>query len=641
MIAVYFVYGLSFFAMSLAVGLQARRASTLPLGKQLGWLAAFGLFHSLSDWTEMYMLIDPANPELPILRLAHLALLPISTVLLVRFGIGLVREAGPLPAWMTMMPVVLIVPLALLAAYALVMALTEPPLDLQADIWSRYLLYFPGCLLAAYGFERQWRSLQPARRSRARTLMLGAAMAFLGNALVAGLIVPPMPDGLAAWLNTDRWLAVTGLPVQVGRMSLALLITFCVVQALGVFEAERAEQIAELQARREQAQQAALQVQSEARQAAEAWITGLVSLSRRIAELEPVDAVLGAVVELARHLLRADVATLALWNADHTRLETKCYATAQRAYWPGPQAVTSPIILRVVEAGKPCRFPDDMGLQPGPWFSPALQVDLEAAAIVPLLFEGQSLGAMWIGLRAYRPLAAEDLAGLERLAAQVVIAIQHSLLAANLQSLAVTEERSRIAREMHDGLAQILGYLSLELQTLTALVRQGDSKAALEALKAARQRIRAAQADVRENIVSLRTTLAGDVGLVPALQQYVDEFSIATGVEARLVSQVGDGPCLSPLAEVQLVRVIQESLTNVRKHARAHSVEVKLMARDQRLEVEVADDGVGFVPAGNGRGHFGLYTMRERVESVGGRLAVFSQPGAGTRVEINMPLQGA
>jgi signal transduction histidine kinase len=638
MITVYFLYGLSFFAMSLAVGLESRRASTLPLRPQLPWLAAFGLTHSLVEWADMFRLMQPNGPAAAGLLAVHTLLLPFSAVLLVRFGIGLVREAGPLPNWLNLLPVVVIVPGALLVTYGLVIAITEPPLGLQADIWSRYLLYFPGCLLAAFGFVRQWLALRRARLSRARNLMLGAALAFVLNAIMAGLVVPASAHGLTAWLSAEQWLAWTGVPVELGRLAAALLVTFFVVRALDVFEGERAQQFAELQAKREQGQQAALLAHSEARQTAEDWTSGLVSISRRIATLEDVDHVLAAIADLARQLLRADTALVALWNEDHTRLSLKCCATAARTTTGDSLAVTNPVILHALEVGEACRYPDDIRPPVPGWFCPALQAQLQAAAIVPLLLEGQVIGGMWIGRRECQPISATSLVNLEHLADQVVIAIQYGLMAAQMQSLAVTEERSRIAREMHDGLAQILGYLSLELQTLETLVRRSDREAALKALKQARERIRAAHADVRENIVSLRTTLAGELGLLPALQQYVDEFGVQAGIEARLTGDVAAAPRLSPLAEVQLVRVIQEALTNVRKHAQAGEVEVRVTACDHALQVQVIDDGHGFEQSDSGRGHFGLQTMRERIVNVGGSLNVESHLGTGTRVEISVPL---
>ena len=193
MIVVYFVYGLAFFSLGLAALLETRHASELPLGHQLRWLAAFGLIHALDVWCNMFATALPTGAVHEVLTGARLILLPVSAWLLVRFGVGLMNDAGPLPEWLSLLPVMFIVPIGLVAAYGLVVAVTEPPFELAADVWSRYLLYFPGNVLAAFGLLRQWKMLAAKTYSPARQLLLGASLAFVFNAVVAGLIVP------AAW----------------------------------------------------------------------------------------------------------------------------------------------------------------------------------------------------------------------------------------------------------------------------------------------------------------------------------------------------------------------------------------------------------------------------------------------------------
>ncbi len=304
MVYIYFFYGLSFFAMGLAVALESRRASLLALGHHLRWLGAFGLVHSLVEWSDMFQQVTSSGDLYEVLAAAHSILLPFSALLLVRFGIGLVGEAGPLPAWLELVPPVLLVPGTLLVAFAIVVSLTAAHIETAIDIWSRYLLYLPGNVLAAVGFARQWRSLRRSGPSQAQHLLLGAALAFCLNALAAGLIVPQAPYGLAPWLNYDFVTSLTGAPVQVWRMVSAIAITGCVVGALGVFEAERHQQIERLQAERAQAQQSALKAQSDARQHAETWIDGLVAINRQVANLDKIDDLLGAIIGLARPLGR-------------------------------------------------------------------------------------------------------------------------------------------------------------------------------------------------------------------------------------------------------------------------------------------------------------------------------------------------
>jgi len=638
MIFVYFVYGLAFFAMGLAVLMESRHASDLPLGHHLRWLGAFGLLHGCAEWLGMFRLIYPDGLLVDTLQALDALLLPISAIFLIRFGIGLVEEAGPIPDWLEMVPVILLVPAMLVVSYALVVVLTMTHLDSAAEVWSRYLLYLPGNLLAGAGFWWQLRCLKCAPGSRARYMLLGACLAFLGNALTAGLIVPEAPYGLAPWLNYNTVLSLTNLPIQVVRSLSAFGVMYFVIRALRVFETERQEQIAQLEREREQARQNAFQVQVEARQGAEQWLAGLVNVSRSIANAQDMDEVLKGIVILSRDLLKSGSAALALMNRTCTELDLKCYATDSGATIVDPRPVQSPIIRRAAQLGTPIRYPEDVALSERHWVCPVLKREFSAVAIVPLWLDGHVLGALWVARYEDQPFTPTDLIGLARLADQAVIALEHASMTGRIQSLAVTEERARIAREMHDSLAQVLGYLSLQTQTLEALAKQGDHDALLTELKQARDTIGAAQADVRESILSLRTTLAGDIGLIAALEKYVDEFSVQTGIDVKLINGLHEQPALSPVAETQMVRIVQEALTNIRKHAHARSAEVRLYIEDDELHVRIDDDGIGIQQPAIKRNHFGLQTMRERAESVGGDLAVTSIPNEGTQVELYLPL---
>jgi signal transduction histidine kinase len=633
MLAVYFAYGLAFFALGGAALLERRQTSKLSLGRQLPWLAAFGFTHSLVEWSDMFLL-TPVAPEIEsALLTTRTILLPVSALLLIRFGAGLVGEMGPLPGWVPYARVVLLTPVTLIVAYALVVVLTEDQMVTGADVWSRYLLYFPGGLLVAFGFFRHWRRLPHTGLLGTHYSLLGASVAFTLYAIVAGLIVPETPYGVSPWLNYEMIQDVTGLPVQVWRMAVAVVVMVLVIRAMDVFGAEREQQLARLRAERERAQAAALAAQRDARHMAEAWIEALVQISRQIAMLEDLDQVLAQVVERARTLLKADGAALALWDETGDALMVKAFAGPNGL---GREAlrsdtIRSGMIFDSTRALQACLLAPEEG-----WHCSVLGARVQAGAIAPLVFEDQSVGVLWVVSHQTGRFSQGDLDRLGHLSDQAVIAIQHTLMAGRLQSLAVIEERARIAREMHDGLAQILGYLSLEIQTLDALVRQGDTDATLGELRQARARIAAAQDDVRENILSLRTTLAGDAGLLSALEEYVEEFGVQTGINAHVTSEI-DVSRLSPLAETQLVRIVQEALANVRKHAAARQVQIRLVARDGCLGVTVTDDGVGFDHVPNGK-HFGLQTMRERAESVGGGLTVNSVPSQGTQVTFWLPL---
>jgi signal transduction histidine kinase len=174
---------------------------------------------------------------------------------------------------------------------------------------------------------------------------------------------------------------------------------------------------------------------------------------------------------------------------------------------------------------------------------------------------------------------------------------------------------------------------------LESLVRQGHLNAVQAELKKARASVKTAQADVRENVLSLRTRLAGEAGLIPSLRSYVEAFGLQADFDVEFVDNLGAAPRLSPFAETQLVRIVQEALTNVRKHAHAQHVQVSLSRFDHSIRIMVKDDGIGFAAEDPAKNHFGLQTMHERAESFDGLLTIASQMNHGTQLELCVPCQ--
>lgn len=636
----YFICGLSCFALGLVALVERRRDSTLALGQHLHWLGGFALLHSVVAWSRLAGELIPGETIRILNNAVTFFVAPLASLLLLRFGVGLVVDSGPLPSWLRFAPVILI-PLLLTLAHAIVVVITATDPAVAIDAWTRYLLFLPGCLLTAVGFWRQWLRTRHLK-SFSLLLLPSVSIVFLLNGVLYGVFVPQSTHGLAPWIN-EVWAAeVLSLDIDSWRIVGVLGMTVLVIAAMDVFEVERRHQLATLEAQRIRAQRVASDIRHKARQSAEVWLDALVSTSRRIANMDNVDDVLLHIVERARQLMSADSASLGLRQSidpgDDT-LSHRFYASAQGTRTLAGDAVQNPLVLRAIHEQRPLRYPQDAPVGEPEWYCPVCEQTVRANAVVPLRLEQTVIGALWVESFDDTTFSAADLVDLGHLGDQSVIALEHATMAARLQSVAVIEERARIAREMHDSLAQILGYLGLEVQTLEALARQGATDQLLEQLQAARTTIKSAQADVRENILSLRTTLAGDMGLYAALQEYVDEFSVQTGIQAVLDHPTGDAPPLAPLAETQLVRIVQEALTNVRKHAGARRVEVNLRVHDEHLRLQIVDDGAGFDPAQvAGNRHFGLHTMRERAESAGGVLVIHARPGQGTRVELVLPL---
>ena len=245
------------------------------------------------------------------------------------------------------------------------------------------------------------------------------------------------------------------------------------------------------------------------------------------------------------------------------------------------------------------------------------------------------MGELCVSAAGSRTFGEEDRRLLGAMADLAAIEVQKGRLMERDRLVATMEERERLAREMHDSLAQVLGYLHLKSEAAQANLSEGNKAKVRAGLAEISSVSHEAYADVREAILGLRETVSQRRGFVDALREYAAKFSQLTGVSTQLTVGGAGEPNLAPEAEAQLMRVIQEALTNVRKHSGAQKACVSLNQRDG-LRITIEDDGKGFNPSEldeNGD-RFGLFTMRERVERVGGRLEIDSAVGKGTRVHV-------
>ncbi len=272
------------------------------------------------------------------------------------------------------------------------------------------------------------------------------------------------------------------------------------------------------------------------------------------------------------------------------------------------------------------------------------QLGFESFCALPLLHRGETYGVLCVAARDREAMRDEAERGLlEGIAERLAAAIENSRLHERVLDAAVLRERERIARELHDGLAQVLGYINtqtLAVRKLLASGRTGDAEVQLEAMEKAAKRV---YGDVREGIFSLRTPLGGSDHLADAVRAYVRNYREMPGAPKAIeVIEEGEVPALPPSSEIQLMWIVQEALNNVRNHAEAGSATVRLSADDgAELVVSVEDDGRGFRPeqrTRTGWPHFGLQTMRERAEAIGGRFEIDSQSHRGTAVRVRVPL---
>jgi two-component system nitrate/nitrite sensor histidine kinase NarX len=251
------------------------------------------------------------------------------------------------------------------------------------------------------------------------------------------------------------------------------------------------------------------------------------------------------------------------------------------------------------------------------------------------------LGALSVARRGGAPFTDRDRGFLATLASLAGIALSSAQMREGARQRAVLSERTRIAREMHDSLAQVLGAVHLRLRVLetgAATMPEDAVRAEVEALADV---CAEAYRDVREAILGLRdANHHAERSLVDNLRSYLEAYSTQSGVSARLANEVGHEVALSPRAEVHVIRIVQEALTNVRKHANARSVLVSIRGTDTSTSFVVSDDGTGFDPeaaTAGGSDGYGLFTMRDRAALLGGTVQVDSAPGRGTTVTATVP----
>jgi signal transduction histidine kinase len=262
---------------------------------------------------------------------------------------------------------------------------------------------------------------------------------------------------------------------------------------------------------------------------------------------------------------------------------------------------------------------------------------------LPLHHGEEPLGVLGVAARASEALSgAEELRLLAGMSEVISVAIENARLYERVQDTAVLEERERIAREMHDGLAQVLTYVNAQSIAIRKLLALGDTDEARRELVQMRDAVGAVYADVREAILGLRTSPRSEGGFLRSIRSYLESFEEMTGIDTRLeavgAASIAD---LSSSTEIQLTRIVQEALSNVRKHACASTATVSLELDRGALCVTIEDDGHGFEPEQlqpRGWPRFGLQTMRERAEAIGGRFEIHSRRGAGTTVAVEVAL---
>ena len=266
-------------------------------------------------------------------------------------------------------------------------------------------------------------------------------------------------------------------------------------------------------------------------------------------------------------------------------------------------------------------------------------LDARSELDVPIKIGGRVLGVLGIDSEQVDAFAEDDVPFVETLADQIAVAIENARLVERARELAAGDERNRLAREIHDTLAQSLAAVSMELDAAQRLFAEDPARAP-GVVAHARDLAHRALEETRHAIWSLRPAPLTRLSLPEALAAEVASLELGGAVVAASFTLHGDARPLAPEVEAAIFRVAQEALSNVRKHARARRARCALTFAGRAVRLLVEDDGDGFDPAGPvapSDGGFGLDGIRQRAALIGAALELDASPGWGTRVRLHLP----
>ncbi len=257
---------------------------------------------------------------------------------------------------------------------------------------------------------------------------------------------------------------------------------------------------------------------------------------------------------------------------------------------------------------------------------------------VPLVIRGEVFGAMAFTYLHRRSLQDTQIRIARAFADQAALAIENARLRARVEETAVEAERTRLARDLHDGVTQSLFAASLKAEALADMLDDRDK--ALSAVEELRRLTRGSLAGMRTMLLEMRADALQRTPLPELLRHLVEASAGRIGADVRLNVE-GRRRQLPPDAQTALYRIAQEALNNAARHAKARQVWVDLRLSEGAVRLQVGDDGRGFDPGVEVPGHFGLQNMRERAEAIGGRFGIVSGAGHGTVVSVDWPLEEA
>jgi two-component system nitrate/nitrite sensor histidine kinase NarX len=370
----------------------------------------------------------------------------------------------------------------------------------------------------------------------------------------------------------------------------------------------------------------------------------LYEVTAFLSEPAPIEALCQGFVSRIRTALGADAGAVRLYAADTEKLYLMTHEGLSGEFVAREAEMRCGDCLcgDVIETGLPVTFATD-NPPPGMKLRTCIREGFATATAFTVQYDRQRIGVFNLYFRQPRPVSDQEINLLETLGQHLGVAIENQRLRSREKELAVSEERNLLAQELHDSIAQGLAFLNIQVQLLQDSLRKGRSEEAMQTAGQLREGVQESYDHVRELLVHFRTRVHQsdlDSAIVAALEKFEGQTGIATNFERH-----GNGVPLDPDTEIQVMHIVQESLSNIRKHARAGRVGVTVRRSREGLEVEVADDGGGFDPVNEPKvrstHHVGLQIMRERAQRIGGECQITSEPGKGALVRLVLPRKQA
>ncbi|MDH5507466.1 MAG: GAF domain-containing protein, partial [Anaerolineae bacterium] len=365
-------------------------------------------------------------------------------------------------------------------------------------------------------------------------------------------------------------------------------------------------------------------------------MAALLEISTDISSNLDVDSILRSVVDTGRQLLDGQVSVLCLLSEIPQGLSVASFSGPRDALARTTAKVDTGLLADVVSEGKTiaCNTCQECPI--------LAQVNAEEMIAAPLRFGDTTIGAICVADLDPSNLTDDSARLLTFLANSAAIALENARLFNRSQTAATLAERERIAAEMHDGLAQTLGYLNLKTGQVLESLDNRSLDDAINHVETMQPAIQQAYSTIRQALVGLSDNSLPQSGFKSQLENCIADF---TGKNHAQVDLSVDEACLANIphqAEQQLIRIAQESLANIRQHSDASKVTINILPDGDFISMTIVDNGCGFdltaMPTDD-QPHIGLKIMRGRIERVGGTLMIQSHPGEGTTISASVPAE--